>query len=298
MVRFKVIKGSHLLLVVAALVLAAVLAFVLIQGSAAPASQSGQRTTQAEAARQSQSEEAKALTAFASSASAPSSLQIQIVADTPQPSFPEDAPAILIYHTHTHEAYAQDSEDPYDAIETWRTADAEHSVVRVGSALADALTELGYRVTHDTTDHEQDALSSAYVRSLATLESYPESFDLRIDLHRDAYVDGLQTCLTSESGTEYAQLMLLVGRGDAYEDADKPPYESNLSYAQRLTNEMNAHIPGICRNVTVKRGRYNQHVDKRCILIEVGHNLNTLKQALASVPCLAESIDATLRNIR
>ena len=192
-------------------------------------------------------------------------------------------------------AYAQDSEDPYEAIETWRTVDEEHSVVRVGTALADALTAMGYKVTHDTTDHEQDALSSAYERSLTTLKRYEEGFDLRIDLHRDAYVDGLEERFTGPDGTQYAQLMLLVGRGDGYSDAERPPYEENLAFAQRLTNIINEQLPGLCRNVTVKKGRYNQHVDERCILVEVGHNLNTLHEALASVPTLAKGIDTVLR---
>lgn len=295
MIRFKVVKGSHLLLAIAVFVLIAVIAFILIRGGIQPESRAGQSAAETESVLQNQSEEAKALSAFASSASAPLSLRIEVVPDAAQPDPRADAPSILIYHTHTHEAYAQDQDDPYEAIETWRTADETHSVVRVGSALAAALEALGYRVVHDTTDHEQDSISNSYLRSLDTLLSYEESFDLRIDLHRDAYVEGLQTCLRTDDGAEYAQLMLLVGRGDAYEGAEKPPYAENRAFAQRLTHEMNARIPGICRNVTVKRGRYNQHVDRRCILVETGHNLNTLDQALASVPCLAESIDAALR---
>lgn len=297
MVRFKVIKGSHLLLVIAVIVLVAAIAFILIQEGASPAENAG-RSPEAQIVETRPTEEAKALSAFASNAYGDAQLRVEVVRDTPQGNpLPSDAPSILIYHTHTHEAYAQDSDDPYEAVETWRTTDAEHSVVRVGTALTEALNALGYRVVHDTTDHEQDALSSAYLRSLETLTGYAESFDLRIDLHRDAYVDGLQTCLTADDGREYAQLMLLVGRGDAYSENEKPPYEANLSFAQMLTNELNARIPGICRNVTVKKGRYNQHTDKRCILVEVGHNLNTLEQALAAVPCLSEAIDASLRRM-
>lgn len=297
MVRFKVIKGSHLLLAIAVIVLAAAIAFILLQEGAVPADSNG-RSADAQIVQTKPTEEAKALSAFASSAYEDVQLRVEVIRDAPQSDPLPDAPSILIYHTHTHEAYAQDSDDPYEAVETWRTTDAEHSVVRVGTALAEALTELGYRVIHDTTDHEQDALSSAYLRSLETLESYEESFDLRIDLHRDAYVDGLQTCLMDDDGREYAQTMLLVGRGDAYTGDEKPPYDENLAFAQLLTNEMNARIPGICRNVTVKKGRYNQHTDKRCILVEVGHNLNTLEQALATVPCLSEAIDASLRRVR
>ena len=295
MVRFKVIKGSHLLLAFAVIVLIAVIAFILIQSGTKTLPSAGSIAPDAEIVQlDTTNEEAKAAVAFASNASVPT-LKIEIIADAPSTTPLQDAPTVLIYHTHTHEAYSQDSEDPYEAIETWRTVDEEHSVVRVGTALADALTALGYKVTHDTTDHEQDALSSAYERSLVTLQNYPERFDLRIDLHRDAYVEGLVEHFTGPDGGKYAQLMLLVGRGDDYSDADRPPYEKNLAFAQRLTNAVNERVPGLCRNVTVKKGRYNQHVDARCILVEVGHNLNTLREALASVPALAQSIDAVLR---
>ncbi len=295
MVRFKVVKGSHLLLGFAVIVLLAVIAFILLQGGIPGLPSAREAAPDAEIVQLNPSDgEARAAVAFASNASG-QQLQIEVIADEPAAEPMPDAKTVLIYHTHTHEAYAQDSEDPYEAIETWRTADEQHSVVRVGAALAEALTKLGYRVTHDTTDHEQAALSTAYERSLETLSRYAPGYDLRIDLHRDAYVEGLTEHFTGPDGERYAQLMLLVGRGDGYEGSERPPYEENLAFAQRLTGALNARMDGICRNVTVKKGRYNQQTDARCILVEVGHNLNTLREALASVPVLAQGIDDVLR---
>ena len=153
MVRFKVIKGSHLLLAIAVLLLVAVLAFILVQELASDRSISTSAgAASAASAIAAETEEAKVLQTFASAASG--SLAVEVIADTPEPAAPMDAKTILIYHTHTHEAYAQDPDDPYDAVEAWRTEDAEHSVVRVGQALAESLTALGYCVTHDTTDNE------------------------------------------------------------------------------------------------------------------------------------------------
>ena len=100
------------------------------------------------------------------------------------------SPTVLIYHTHTQEAYSQVSDDLYVEVSQWRTADRAHSVVRVGEELARLLTERGFVVTHDATDHEPPKLSTAYARSLKTIQSYPQHFDLYIDLHRDAYVEG------------------------------------------------------------------------------------------------------------
>lgn len=44
------------------------------------------------------------------------------------------------------------------------------------------------------------------------------------------------------------------------------------------------------RNIRVKTGRYNQHISDQCLLVEVGHNANTLEQALNAVEYLAEAI--------
>ena len=296
MVRFKVIKGSHLLLAIAVLLLAAVLAFILIQELSTDRSVSVDAgPASAAAAIVAETEEAKVLQTFASAASG--GLTIEVIADTPEPVAPVDGRTILIYHTHTHEAYAQDPADPYEAVEAWRTADEQHSVVRVGQALAEALTELGYRVTHDVTDNEQDDLSSSYVRALELLESYDEEFDLVIDLHRDAYSEGLPIGIEAPDGTSCAQLMLLVGRGDNYPESQRADYAANLAFAQRVTGEINAAFPGLCRNINVKRGRHNQHIGGHAMLVEVGHNQNTLAQALNSVPYLAKAIDAALNSL-
>lgn len=289
MVRFKVIKGSHLLLTVAAVLLLAVIAFILIQeGLVSKEELAFERRSDSMAYTES-TQEAKALSVFASNLPAANTLKIEVAADASDEPPLCDAPCILIYHTHTHEAYEQEPLDPYEALETWRTEDETHSVVRVGEALAQALEELGCFVMHDTTDHEQNDIDMAYVRSLETLESYSMEFDLCIDLHRDAYVEGMLQALQTEHGSQ-AQLMLLVGRGDAYTGDAAPDYCRNLDFAQRLTSALNQHTPGICRNITVKTGRYNQHIGKAAILVEVGHTHNTLKEALASVPCLAECL--------
>ena len=212
----------------------------------------------------------------------------------------EAAPAprgqrVLIYHTHTHEAYAQVAEDPYVEVSAWRTADPDHSVVRVGESLAQLLRDIGYEVIHDATDHEGSDLSTAYERSLATLLSYDQPFDLYLDLHRDAYSgDGSPDSLAYEKdGTRYARVMILLGTGENF--ADKPDYAANLSFARAVTGAMSRLLPGAIRPVMTKKNRYNQHVGSPAILVEVGHNENTLQEALNALPALAQALDEALQ---
>ena len=48
----------------------------------------------------------------------------------------EEAPRILIYHTHTYEAYEITETETYTPTEKWRTRDEQYNMVAVGDALA------------------------------------------------------------------------------------------------------------------------------------------------------------------
>ena len=310
MVRFKVIKASRLLLYIAIGVLALVLCILLFRYTLN--SSNASVNTSANLVDAAMSDEAKTQMVFASSDETRSSdelpldpgdgpsIEIEILTDSPNVSsvsptpnlvetpVPNERPSVLIYHTHTHEAYEQVSDDPYVALEAWRTTDADHSVVRVGEELTRLLEGYGFEVVHDVTDHEGNDLSTAYTRSLDTLMGYERTFDLYIDLHRDAFVDGMDVRLTTDDGKDMAQLMMLIGNGNGFEV--KPYYTQNYAFARALTERINAEQPGLCKDVLVKDGRYNQNIGVFSILVEVGHNLNTLQESLASVPSLAKGI--------
>jgi len=292
MVRFKVVKASHLLLVFAIIILTIAIAFITLENHTANTEQILPTAT---IVCDFPEEEARAVSALASSPAVQSHLSIEISPDMSEsPSVDAYKGNILIYHTHTHEAYDQTGNTNYISLEAWRTNDPEHNVVQLGSLLADKLREKGYKVTHDRRDHELDSMDKAYLRSLETLQSYDEQFDLCLDLHRDAYADGMLSCVKTANGTEYAQIMCLVGRGDYYPEEEKPDYSSNLQFARELTLYLNQKIENIGRNVCIKSGRYNQHFGNNSILVEIGHNRNTLQQAMNSIPVLAASIDKVL----
>lgn len=213
----------------------------------------------------------------------------------------EEPLRVLIYHTHTYEAFEQVQDDPYRETEKWRTADSDHNMVRVGAELAALLRSLGMEVTHDATAFEPPSLSSAYTRSLEMIRSRQaagESYDLYIDLHRDAYAASYGGSNTvSVGGTPAARLMLLVGKGEGQTGqgfAEKPDWESNLAIAQKITDALNEQADGLCRDVCIKTGRFNQHVADACILIEAGNNKNTLSEVLSAMPYLADAIHLSM----
>lgn len=308
MIRIKVYKASQLAVAAAAVLLAAALIGALIsmfaggssQAAGLPVLSADSGAVAGAAAAFSVSDDMAVLPLFGGEALPENEhtdeevdgMIIEVVRGEEDALKQSARPKVLIYHTHTCEAYEQVKEDPYIETETWRTADPAHSVVRVGEALSQLLTSQGFEVTHDTTDHENPQLSTAYSRSLMTLEGYAEEeFDLYIDLHRDAWNSALKDSVEI-NGQPAAQLMVLVGNGGDYEL--KPDYEANLQFAYLLTDQLNRLSPGVCRDVMIRNGRYNQHMNTPSILIEVGHNKNTLQQALASMPVLADALKGVM----
>jgi stage II sporulation protein P len=57
-----------------------------------------------------------------------------------------------------------------------------------------------------------------------------------------------------------------------------------------LTNRINELYPGLAKDVYYKRGRYNQHVSTKAILIEVGSTYTTQKEAERATKYLAEAL--------
>lgn len=290
MVRFKVIRGGTILMVVACIALLAAVCFVVSSAFSAKDSTPAATTG------------AEAVSAFALPLS-PSIAYEDEHTDQIAGMYPEivtevlpvtNGKRILIYHTHTHEAYKMEPGDEYVPLEDWRTDDNEHNIVRVGSELAEQLRARGFYVVHDTTDNEQAELSTAYQRSYMTLSGYnAEHFDMYIDLHRDAYTEGSALTCTY-AGSEAARLMLLIGKGESF--SEKPYFAENYAFAGKLTEAVNSICPGLCRDVLVKTGRYNQHIAPDSVLIEAGSNMNTLAQALNAMPILAEAISEVLRD--
>lgn len=231
----------------------------------------------------------------------PDDIKLEIIKysnDEPQEFFVgTQGPQILIYHTHTQEAYRQIYGEEYIETGSWRTAEHAQSVVAVGEVLKAELEDYGYTVLHDTKNHEPPKLSTSYDRSLETMLLYQNQYptiSVFIDVHRDAYGDiesGMKDYVTI-NGDECSRVMFVVGTGEKYND--KPNYESNYKLALALTNELESIQEGFTRPIRVKTGRYNQHVADMCLLIEVGHNANSLEQAKNTAKYVALALSRIL----
>ena len=205
--------------------------------------------------------------------------------------FSGDGPKILIYHTHTTEAY---SSEPGDTYLDWRTDDAQKNIIAVGEALAGYLEEYGIEVLHDQTNHENPKLSTAYTRSLITMQSYQErypSIELYLDIHRDA---GDTASVAVVDGKKAAPILFVVGTGARADDGVRPNYRENFAIAKQLFVQLNAMDTQLIQPIEVKTGRYNQHVG-RSLLVNIGNNRNTLTEARNATQCLAKAISESIQ---
>lgn len=225
-------------------------------------------------------------------------------------------PYLLIYHTHTMEAYAATEKNKYIARYGYdRTDDLNYTVVKVADYLADYLKKEGISVLHDKTINDYN-YDKSYVNSFATvskiLKEYP-SIKAAIDLHRDGYgavmKPGVETIPVLKSlpnqgfrekyvieinGEKVARVSFIIGSRRTPEM--KEDWRNNYEFAKKISDKLNELYPGLSLGVDVKPySEYNQHLLEKSILIELGSNYNTLEEAIASTKYLAKAISAVIK---
>ena len=208
-------------------------------------------------------------------------------------------PQVLIVHTHTSEAYTPEAGWEYEATEKFRTLDPEYNVVRVGAAIAEELEALGIAVIHDTTVNDAPQYQGAYERSYdriaAQLAAHP-SIRIVLDIHRDAAEDSEGNALprrTVIQNENCAQLMLVVGTDEG--GLEHPNWRENLSFALKLQALLNRDQPTLCRDLSLRRERFNQHFTPCSLLVEVGAAGNTMAEALPAAKYLARALAALIQ---
>lgn len=203
-----------------------------------------------------------------------------------------DAPQILIYHTHSQEAYVDSREkEPSD------------TVVGVGSYLTEILEDqYGYNVIHDTSCY--DIIDGVLNRNKAynmaedgiskILEENP-TIEIVIDLHRD----GAPKRATIINGEETAQIMLFNGlsrdQNGPITYLDNPYQQDNLAFSLQLQLKSLELYPGLFYKNYLNSWRYNMHVRPKTLLMELGTYKNTLQSAKNAMEPFAKVLDQVLQ---
>lgn len=201
-------------------------------------------------------------------------------------------PQVLIYHTHTTEAYTGDT----------RTTDKTRSVCAVGDEIAQQLKNAGINVIHDTTYHDYPAYDGSYDRSKVTMQNYLKKYpgiQVTLDIHRDAMHRGDGTKLKPTAiigGKKAAQVMIISGCDDTG-SLGFPNWECNLRLALRLQKEISEENPGLARPLNFCPRRYNEELTKGSLLIEVGTDVNTLDEAKYSGSLVGKALAQVLNGM-
>lgn len=204
----------------------------------------------------------------------------------------ENAPSVLILHTHTSESYTKT--ESYTEDSDYRTLNENYNVVSIGARLAQLLEDGGLHVLHDRAIHDYPSYNGAYAHAREYIADYLEQYPsirMVLDIHRDAMedTDGAQIGYTvSADGQATAQLMLVIG-SDAG-GLTHPDWQANMALAVKLHAQLEKNCPGICRPISFRSQRFNQDLSPGALLVEVGAAGNTRAEALLAAEHLAQGI--------
>ena len=202
-----------------------------------------------------------------------------------------DKPQILIYHTHSQEAFSDST-----------LGDSDTTIVGAGELLTKILTEeYGYNVIHHTGEYDVPSRDYAYSKSLPALEQILEenpSIEVVIDLHRDGVADTTHL-VTDLNGTPTAKLMFFNGlsrtkKNGAISYLENENLQENLAFSFQMQLVANEYYPGLTRKNYLNGYRYNMHLRGKSLLIELGAQTNTVEEIKNAIEPLAHILDIVL----
>ena len=204
-----------------------------------------------------------------------------------------EAPQVLIYHTHTGEAYLDEDVDYFYESYYSRTQNEAFNVVGVGDALAASLERQGIRTLHDKTVHDS-TYNGSYDRSAGTVYAdIADNSDIKIvlDIHRDALgtEENKVKTVFEHDGEKAAQIMILSGC-DCYGERGFDNWQNNLSFALKLEDAAEEMYPGMTRPVSFDFFAYNEYICDGSLLIEIGTDANSIEEAERTASYLGEVI--------
>lgn len=186
-------------------------------------------------------------------------------------------PKIGLYHTHSDESYI-----PTDGKSSHP---GKGTIKYVGEAFSNRLNDLGYETIHSTNAHEpHDA--NAYHRSRRTFLKLLEQRPVALfDIHRDSAP--LSAYKATINGKDAARILLVVGRQNQNR-------ATTMNYAKSLKAACDSKYRGLVRGIFIAHGNYNQDLNPRAMLIEIGTQYNRREAAEYSISLFADAIPAVL----
>ena len=203
-----------------------------------------------------------------------------------------EGPQILIYHTHSQEAFA-------DSV----PGDDSTTIVGVGEHLAEILrNQYGYEVLHHLGEYDVETRDNAYSRALPEVERLLEenpSIQVVIDLHRDGIADESNKLMMDLDGRPTARFMFFNGVSCGRKTGNidylyNPNLAENLAFSFQMKKVAEEYYPGLTRRNYINAYRYNMHLCGRTTLIELGAQNNSVEEAMNACDPIAHILDMVL----
>lgn len=211
--------------------------------------------------------------------------------------YDKSKPTVLIYHSHTTEAYSLLDTGYYISSDA-RSNNSTRNMVRVGDDLAAYLEKQGFTVIHDRTIHDKDYTKS-YDNSRVTIEKYLEqypSIEVTIDVHRDdiTYSNKTKVKPTAKINGKKAARMMIISGCEYNRVKNFPDWEENLKFDLQVQNKVNELYPGLMRPILFSERKYNMYETHYSFLLEVGTDANTLDEACYSARLFGNALGQLL----
>ncbi|WP_332646999.1 stage II sporulation protein P [Lysinibacillus sp. 54212] len=210
-----------------------------------------------------------------------------------------DVKEILLFFTHSHEAYKPILQTANVKV---ANQNKQHNIQSFQGLFEEQFETLGIKTHTLGTDimiemeKQGKKFNQAYKVARPFVKTAVEQYkyDLILDIHRDSLTKKATTITLNE--TPYAKIAFVVG-------AEHPTYEWNLAYAEALSKELNALVPGISRGIIKKQGDgvdgiYNQDLAPQMLLIEMGGIDNTEEEIKRTIAVLTQAIANMFTNER
>ena len=199
------------------------------------------------------------------------------IADLPPLAAKDDKKMIGLYHTHSAESYT-----PGPAF----TENQKGEIYSVGETLKKQFEKKGIEVVQS----EKSFLphdGAAYDRSRPTAKQLVQKGPAAVfDVHRDA-IPRPEEYLKEVNGEKVSQVRLVVGR-------QNPNREPNDKMAKRLKAVADEKYPGLIKGIFYAKGKYNQDLSPKALLLEFGTHVTQKDQAQKSTTMMADSINTML----
>ncbi len=205
-----------------------------------------------------------------------------------------DGPKILIFHTHSHESFADSNMD----------LGKDEGIVGVGEYLKNIMEEkYGIETMHCTESFDyvdsKMMTTGAYERmepEITKILNENPSIEIIIDLHRDGIPDESKKLLMEVNGKPTAQIMFFNGLSRVYDNGklrnmtelDNPYLEENLAFSFTMKYAGDKMFPGFVRRNYINAYRYSLNMLPKSLLVEVGAQNNTKEEALNAMEPLSE----------